>query len=338
MRGLCFASVVLLLHAAPSIAAEPAAPPVEAEKATGASTAAPECTDKPEVCGRQAFERGVTAYRDGDFESAIREFRAALSFKWHPSIALNLGLAEVKAGLYSAAVREFDAVLASSASDEKLRGQAAAEKERASAEQASIELDTGEGPPPVVRIDGASVNASAPVMVDPGLHHVEIEMPGGSVVRRDVTLAVREHLRLSIDRTREIVVVPRTEPERTKAAPPAPPVPPPPLHHHGVAPVWFFVGAGTTVVVAAVATWSALDTESAFDAYGRDLPRLSQAEANERVHDGHALETRTNVLWGVTGVFALGATALGVFFVDWKPSAESAFAVGPGAVTYRGRF
>lgn len=99
--------------------------------------------------------------------------------------------------------------------------------------------------------------------------------------------------------------------------------------------MWFFVGAGATAVAGAVATWSALDTKSAFDAYERDLPKFTQAEANRRVDDGHGLETRTNVLWAVTGALALGTTAVGVFLVDWKPKSESAFVVGPGTVAYR---
>lgn len=286
------------------------------------------------MCGREAFERGVHAYRDGDFEGAIREFRVALGFKWHPSIVLNLGLAEAKSARYLAAIHDFDAVLSSPATDVKLREQATRERERASEELAIIELDVGEGATPSARVDGVAVDAANPIQVDPGAHHVEIDVAGGSSVRRDVTLSAREHLRLSIDRTREIVVVPNREAEKPKPAP----APPPPPHHEGLKPVWFFVGAGLTVAAGAVTAWSALDTKSAFDSYERDLPRLGQAEANQRVDDGHGLETRTNVLLAVTGVLALGTTALGVFFVDFRPSAETAFVVGPGAAALRGRF
>jgi hypothetical protein len=321
----------VLLGAAPAHAAEPDAPPAPGALKEDAALA-PQCPDKPEVCGRQAFERAVPAYRDGDYQTAIREFRAALGFKWHPSIALNLGLAEAKAGQFLAAIREFDAVLSDASSDKKVRDEAAKERERASAELASIEIDAGEGEKPVARIDGAPVDSAAPVMVDPGAHHVEIEVAGGRVVSRDMTLSPREHLRLSIDRTREVVVVPNREPEMPKPAPP--PAPP----HHGLSPVWFFVSAGATAAVGAVATWSAVDTKSAFDSYEKDLRGLDQAEANRRVEDGHSLETRTNVLWAVTGVLALGTTALGVFLVDWKPSKETAVTVGPGVAAFRGRF
>jgi hypothetical protein len=293
------------------------------------------CTDKPEVCGRQAFERAVVEYRDGDYVAAIVDFRAALAFRWHPSIALNLGLAEIGAGQYLAAIRDFDAVVSAGSTDAKIRDQATKERDRATAELASIEIDAGDGAKPPTRVDGASVDAATPVMVDPGAHHVEIEMAGGGVLRRDVTLAAREHLRLSIDRTREIVVVPNREQEKpTPATPPPAPAP----HRGGISPVWFFVGAGATLAVGAVATWSALDTKSAFDGFQSELPRLDQAEANRRVDDGHALETRTNVLWAVTGAFAVGTAALGVFVVDWTPSKETAMVIGPGAAALRGRF
>jgi hypothetical protein len=285
------------------------------------------------VCGRKAFELGVAAYRTGDFPTAIREFHAALAFKWHPSIALNLGLAEARAGQYLASIQEFEAVLGNAASDAKLRDEATKERDQAKSELATIELDTAGGTPASVRVDGVSVNAAEPVLVDPGTHHVEIDMPGGSPVRRDVTLTAREHLRLSIDRTREMVMVPNRVEEKPKRD-----ERPPPPRRHGVAPVWFFVGAGAAVVAGAVTTWSALDTESAFDSYQSDLPKLSQVEANQRVDNGHSLEARTNVLLAVTGVLALGSAALGVFLVEWHPSTESALVVGPGLAAFRGHF
>lgn len=333
--------VCLLLASAPALAAEPDGATAGGGPAEGAlkedPALEPQCTDKPEVCGRDAFQRAVRAYRDGDYQAAIRDFRAALGFKWHPSIALNLGLAEARAGQYLAAIHEFDAVLSSASSDPKVRDEAKKERERAAAELASIEIDAGDGAKPLARIDGAPVDTASPIMVDPGAHHVEIEVGGGSVMRRDVTLSPREHLRLSIDRSREIVVVPNREPAALKPAPaPAPAAPL--VHGRGVSPVWFFVSAGATVAVGAVATWSAFDTKSAFDSYEKDLPRLGQSEANRRVDDGHALETRTNVLWAVTGVLAVGTTALGALLVDWKPSQETAVVVGPGAAAFRGRF
>lgn len=325
---------VFLLVARPALSAEPTDAPQGTLKEDPALV--PQCTDKPEVCGREAFERAVRAYRDGDYPAAIRDFRAALGFKWHPSIALNLGLAEAKAGQYLAAIGEFDAILARADSSPQVRDEATKERERASGELASIEIDAGEGAKPLARVDGASVDTAVPVMVDPGAHHVEIEVGGGSVMRRDVTLSPREHLRLSIDRSREIVVVPNRQDTTPKPEPIRLPAPPPP--HSGLSPVWFFVSAGATVAIGAVAAWSAFDTKSVFDRYEAELPRLDQSEANRRVDDGHALETRTNVLWAVTGVLAVGTTALGVFLVDWKPSHETALVVGPGTAAFRGRF
>jgi hypothetical protein len=333
VRFLVGPPAFVLFAVAPALAAEPAAAPDRGTLKEDPALA-PACTDKPEACGRQSFERAVKAYRDGDYQTAIVEFRAALGFKWHPSIALNLGLAEAKAGQYLAAIREFDAVLSNASSNPKVRDEAKKERERVAAELASIEIDAGEGTKPLARVDGAPVDTASPVLVDPGAHHVEVEV-GGGVLRRDVTLSPREHLRLSIDRSREIVVVPNRE----QAAPKPAPAPPPPLpSRHGLSPVWFFVGAGATIAVGAVATWSALDTKSAFDSYAAELRNLDQAEANQRVADGHSLETRTNVLWAVTGVLAVGTTAIGVFLVDWKPSKETSVAFGPGAAAFRGRF
>src|SRR6185436_12886630 len=116
--------------------------------------------------------------------------------------------AEAKAGQYLAAIREFDSILSNASSDKKVRDEATKERERVTAELASIEIDAGDGAKPLARVDGAPVDTATPVLVDPGAHNVEIEVGGGGVMRRDLTLSPREHLRLSIDRSREIVVVP----------------------------------------------------------------------------------------------------------------------------------
>lgn len=89
-------------------------------------------------------------------------------------------------------------------------------------------------------------------------------------------------------------------------------------------------------MLAGVTTWSALDTQSAFDDYERDLPQLSQAEVNRRVDEGHGKEQRTNILIGATALAGVGTVVLGWWFTDWGGDAE--VAVGPRGVALRGRF
>lgn len=300
-----------------------------------ASGAPPACTDKPEVCGKRAFLGGVAAYRKGEWAVAIRLFTEALSVKWHPAIALNRGLAESRARRYVDALTDLEGVLASPAASESLRKQAMREKSVVEAEVASIEIDAGGDPETRVNVDGKVVDGSAPVRVDPGPHHLEISMPRGGTIRRDVTLGARERLALTIDRTHELLVVPSRERSQEAAAAPASVRG---AARHGVSPGWFYLSAGAAVALGAVTTWSALDTKSAYDEYQRALPTASQTDVDARVAGGHSLERRTNVLLAVTGVAALGAAAVGVFVVDWGPSASTEVAVGPTGAALRTRF
>ncbi len=282
------------------------------------------------MCGRRAFGAGVAAYGKGDYTEAIARFSEALTYRWHPAIALNLGLAESRAGHYLDAIGDLDRVVASAESTARIKDQATRERDRASGELSLIEIDDGAEASTRVEIDGHEADAAAPSRVDPGAHHLDIRMPSGVTIRRDVTLAPRERLRLSIDRTHELVVVPAREREAPVASDVVPP-------RHGVSPLWLVAAAGATGALGAVTVWSALDTKSAHDDYERALPTASQAEINRRVDDGHGLETRTNVLLAVAGACALGTAALGLFVVDWGPS-KARLALLPGAVSLAGRF
>lgn len=301
-----------------------------------ADPAAPACSDKPEVCGRQAFEAGVAAYKEGDWATATARFTEALGYKWHPAIALNLALAQAQASQLVEALRNLDAVLESPDASAPLREQATRERERVGGELAVIEIDTGSGAASSLKVDGASVDSRTPVTVNPGSHHLELTLPSGASIRRDVALAPRERLHLSIDRTQELIVVPARE--RHVA-----PVPPRHSSHgaartSGVDPVWFYLGAGATTVLAGVTIWSALDTQAAHDDYTRAMPTASQAEIDRRVAEGHLLETRTNVLIAATGLAAVGTATLGVFFVRWRPTSTSVVTANPWNVSFHGKF
>jgi hypothetical protein len=313
-----------------------------AATASAEETAAPvtnECADKPEVCGRRAFALGVTAYEASDWATATARFGEALQYKWHPAIALNLALAESRAGHPAKGIQDLDAVLASPDATPALIKQATTERERLQGLLSTIEIDAAASSASILRVDGNVVDSQKPLEVEPGAHRLEVTLPSGAVIRRSVTLEPRERLHLSIDRTQEFVVLP--ERERSAGGPsPASSPEPPPGSARGVPPLWFYVSAGATAVLGGVTVWSALDTRAAYRDYERALPTASQADVDRRVNAGHSLETRTNVLLAVTGVAALGSAALGIFFVKWSPSPTSTTALiaGPGNLAFRMSF
>ena len=92
------------------------------------------------------------------------------------------------------------------------------------------------------------------------------------------------------------------------------------------------------MVLTGFTVWSGLDTRSAFSDYERDLPTLTQAEADARVSNGHSRELRTNLLLTGSLLCGAGSAVLGIWFVDFGAQKHARVGVAPNAVTLSGRF
>jgi hypothetical protein len=179
----------------------------------------------------------------------------------------------------------------------------------------------------------------AGIAVNPGPHEVVLQSDGTTVVSKNVDVSAGERVVLHLTPAREIEIevppkqsTPRATPRDTHKSEIRTPT------SRGVPPLWFYVTAGTSVALAGVATWSALDTQAAFDDYEKDFPRLNQMQVNDRVEEGHARELRTNIAFGLAAATAVGSAALGVFFVDWNGDAEVAVLPNTDGVSVSGRF
>ncbi|MEZ4376376.1 MAG: hypothetical protein R3B07_36560 [Polyangiaceae bacterium] len=265
------------------------------------------------ACGKERFKAGVEAYQAGDYASAIRNFRAALAVKRHPSILLNLGLAEIRSGALLAGIGHLKEVEADAQASGDMRKSARDERLKAETRTAWLQLDAGDGVS--LEIDGQPAETGERgTQLDPGKHQIKLTR-GGVVLERQIELSAGETLRVSLDRARELVLVMPGEKDKapvpsTKGRETESPRP--------LSPVWFYAGLGATLVVGGVATWSALDTQSSHDAYEKDLPTLTQGQINQRVEDGHGLERRTNWLLAGTAVVGVATGVLAGFLVDWK--------------------
>jgi hypothetical protein len=133
----------------------------------------------------------------------------------------------------------------------------------------------------------------------------------------------------------DVVVVPDAPPPKNQGAAAPPPAPP---STRQLSPVYFVAGAGATAILAGLTIWSGLDTKSAYRDYQRDLPTLSQAQADERVSSGHSRELRTNLLLAGSIVCAAGTAVLGVWFVDFSGGKRASVGVTPGGVALAGKF
>jgi hypothetical protein len=177
--------------------------------------------------------------------------------------------------------------------------------------------------------------------IDPGPHRVRIISGSSVVLDQELELTPGERVELRVgERSRriDVVVVPDAVPKAVAPPPPPPPLPPPPRPRRPVPAAWFYAGLGATAVVTGVTVWSGIDTKNAFSDYERDLPKLSQSEADERVSDGHGRELRTNLLLAGSIACAAGSAVLGIWFVDFGGKAQARALLTPQQLVLSGSF
>ena len=126
---------------------------------------------------------------------------------------------------------------------------------------------------------------------------------------------------------------------------PVPSPPPPPLaaapgsHVQpglGVPRAYFFVSLGATAITAGLGLGSAIDTyhqHSQFVSQGRGRAALSGCST--LASDGESAQTRTNVLFAVSGALAVTTAVLGVL-VHWRGESFAIVANGAGASLHIG--
>jgi hypothetical protein len=305
---------------------------------------APDCPEQDAtICGRHHFQAGTAAFEKNDFKAAAAEFEAALAQRAHPVIRFNLAISLARLGHPKAAIEQLQLVQADAEADKDLK--ARAERERKDAERALSRVIVRLTDPAreKVELDGAPLEPGAPgeLSLDPGTHHVRIISGASIVMDQDVDLSPGERVELRVgERSRriDVVVVPDAPPPKKAAD--SPPPPPRPATHGArpLPPVWFIAGAGATVVLGGLTIWSGLDTQSAYSDYERDLPQLSQAQADERVSSGHSRELRTNLLLASSLVCAAGTAALGIWFVDFSGGPQASVGISPNGVALGGKF
>lgn len=301
--------------------------------------AAVDCTGQDATsCGRLHFEAGTAAYERADYTAAAASFQAALEQRPHPVIRYNLGLSLARLGKPTAALEQLQLVQADAETDKELRGRA--EREARSAQQALARVSFRLSDPSRERVelDGALVNLQGrnELAIDPGSHHVRVISGSSVVLDQELDLSPGERVELRVgERSRRIdvvVVPPDAPPAPRETAPKVTPSPRP------LSPVWFYAAAGGTVALTGLTVWSGLDTRSALSDYERDLPRLTQAQADQRVSEGHGRELRTNLLLAGSIVAGAGTAVLGIWFVDFGGQGRATVGVAPGRVALSGSF
>jgi hypothetical protein len=193
-------------------------------------------------------------------------------------------------------------------------------------------------------LDGVEVNVAGQqeLAIDPGPHRVRVISGSAVVLDQELELAPGERVELRVgERSRRIDVVVVSDAKEAKEAKPVqlreqPAAPKP--NPRPVPVAWFYAGVGATAVLTGATIWSGVDTNRALSDYEKDLPGLSQAEADERVSAGHSRELRTNLLLTGSVLCAAGTAVLGIWFVDFGGGARAQAAITPRALVLSGSF
>ncbi len=171
-------------------------------------------------------------------------------------------------------------------------------------------------------VDGLAVSTEMKqahvVYVEPGAHTVVARFESGASATQNADAKAGQPIQLQL-----------SEPPAAPAAP-APAAPAAPLTpaattpmadqggFRGLPPVVGIAIGGAAVVVAGIAVWSAVDTQSAADDFKKNPTR-------DAFEDGEGKDTRTNVLIGTAAVLGAASAGLLIFATNWgTPGAQPA--------------
>lgn len=284
-----------------------------------AGAAAAETEDERREAGR-LFVEGQRAFGAGDFRHSAESFDAAYKLSPRLPALWNAARAWHRAG---------EPVRAANLYADYLDKAPPKAPDRASAIKSMKELEAKLGRLEIhaegfdkVSLDGAPLDGARPY-VTPGAHVVE---------GRKGEKSAREPVSAQAGTTTSVVLALPDEPK--PAAPPPPPPAPPKKESHGLPVAVVAAGGVLTGVGAGLVVWSGLETlgqRSTFD----------KSPTQKNLDDGRSMETRTNVLLGVTIGLAAVTGALAIFtdFGGRKKEAPQARVVfGPGGFGVEGTF
>jgi hypothetical protein len=314
-----------------------AAPPTPATRASAPPTA------QQKAAAAAAFDDGVKRFEQADYGPAAKAFLLADELLPNPDAITNAIAAARRANAHLVVAQAAERGLARAEPNSALATQAREALSQAAQHLARLELDC-EPSPCSISLDGQPAKAGGRYLL-PGTHSGQAKSPDGAAAEDSWTFAAGATYRITLQLPKpgQVVAPSRTE---TTAETPPPETPPPagavestPEDKAKKKPLpktAFFVGAGVTVVLAGITTWSGLNAMSKSDDY-KDNPNRTQGEKD----DVESAMTRSNVLFGATLLAAAGTAVMGVFFVDWKGNQVSAgVAPTPGGAlgTVHGRF
>lgn len=258
-----------------------------------------------------AFSRAQEAELRGEWELAAELYALADRIAPTPEALRSAAVAADRAGLAATAATYAEALIIRSPNDRESRAIADQILSAHAPELARIETRCSD--PCRVLLDGRVVIDRAATQhifyARPGERHLSASFEGGRASEEQtVTLAANETARYTFEPTAEVVAPPAGDPEVDR----------PPSGSSGISPGFFVGGLVLTVTGGALMIWSGVEVLDAHSTYDPAAP-----DAQARYEAGRALETRTNVIIGITAGLAV-ITAVLAIFTDWGGSPAQA--------------
>jgi hypothetical protein len=296
---------------------------------TASATPAPATpTAQQKAAAAAAFDDGVKRFEQADYGPAAKAFLLADELLPNPDAITNAIAAARRANEHLVVAQAAERGLARAEPNSALATQAREALSQAAQHLARLELDC-EPTPCSISLDGQPIKPGGRYLL-PGTHSGQTKNLDGQAAEDSWTFAAGATYRITLQLPKPGQVIPPSRTETETAADAPPPEAPPPEGTAESTPedkskkkplpkTAFFVGAGVTVVLAGITTWSGLNAMSKSDDY-KDNPNRTQGEKD----DVERAMTRSNVLFGATLFAAAGTAVMGVFFVDWKGNQVSA--------------
>jgi hypothetical protein len=333
MRKL--SSVALVLSVSLGAVLGPA--PAAAQQASTSSTVEPTAEQKKEAS--QRFEKGVSFYRDGEYQAALLEFKRAYELFPNFRVLYNLGQTSRELKDHASALVAFERYLAEGENIDAAR--------KRDVEQWVAELRTKVARLSVsTNVEGAEITVddllvgktplAEPILLNAGRRKVSATLSGHVPVQRYIDVAGADSAELDLELVS--LVAPTAGPVRSETSPP-----PAPTKTESRSPSWAWVGLATTGalgVATAILGVRALDSQSELDALL--TTRTTNSELEDARSQTESFALATDIVGAIT--IAAAATTVVLFVVETSGGDDGAEAgaarlrLGPGAVYFDGSF
>lgn len=334
MRKLSSVALVLSL----SLAGVAGPAPAAAQQAAATSADEPTAEQKKEAS--QRFEKGVSFYRDGEYQAALLEFKRAYELFPNYRVLYNLGQTSRELKDHASALVAFERYLAEGENIDATRKR---DVEKWIAELrtkvARLSLTTNV-PGAEITVDDLLVGTTPltePILLNAGRRKVSATLSGHVPVQRYIDVAGADTAELNLELVSLVAPAP-TGPTRVE-----PSAPPAPKKVESSGPRWAWVGLASTGalgVATGILGVRALDSQSELDSLLTRRTTTTELEDARSKTESFALAT--DIVGAIT--IAAAATTVVLFVVETSGGDEGAEAgtarlrLGPGAVYFDGRF